>query len=352
MAMEFYILNQSLAIQGIIDTYKSAIWTRRYYKAGDFEIYAPATDENMELLQKGYFVIRVDDSKKGGIIDTVKINTDAEDGNYITASGKTLSNLLSRRIMWKQTRYSGYVEKALRRMVTDNCISPSISARTIPNLRLGAEAGITTRFQIQMTGDNIETGIGDICKTYGLGYDIEFNLASRKCEFIVYQGTDRSFNQNVNPYVIFSPDYENIIASEYSNDASTFKTTAQVAGEGQGVDRKKTSVGNNISGLSRFELFVDARDISSNSGELTEAEYMALLEQRGRDKLAETGITESVNSEVAANQTFQLGRDYFIGDIVEVINEYGIAMTPRVTEVIECQDDTGYTCIPTFSTDD
>ena len=61
---------------------------------------------------------------------------------------------------------------------------------------------------------------------------------------------------------------------------------------------------------------------------------------------------ESVDSEVAPNHTYVLGRDYFIGDVVEIINEYGIAMTPRVVEVIECQDEAGYTCIPTFATDD
>lgn len=352
MAMEFYIMNQSLVLLGVIDTYKSAIWTRRYYSAGDFELYVPASEANMDLLKEGYFIVRVDDSTKGGIIDAVKINTDAEEGNYITATGKTLSSLLSRRIMWKQTRYSGMIEKALRRMVYDHCISPEIAARAIPNLILGAEAGITLTFAIQMTGDNIGTGVGDICKTYGLGYDIEFNMEERKFEFIIYKGTDRSYNQTENPYVVFSPDYENIISSEYSNDVSAFKTTAQVAGEGEGVDRVKIAIGNTVAGLARFELFVDARDLSSNSGELTASEYRALLEQRGRDKLAELGITEKVNSEVAASQTFQLGRDYFIGDIVEIINEYGIAMTPRVTEVIECQDDTGYTCIPTFSTEE
>lgn len=352
MAMEFYILNQLLQIQGIIDTYKSAIWNSRYYTAGDFELYVPASDQNTNLLQEGYFVVRVDDTTKGGIIERVGIQTDAENGNYITATGHTLFSLLSRRIMWKQTRYSGLLEQALRRMVYDNCIAPEKTAREIPNLVLGEPLGIETTIQTQMTGDNIGTGISELCKTYGLGCDVQFDFALRKFVFILYEGTDRSYNQTDNPFVIFSPDYENIISSQYSNDISAYKTTAQVAGEGQGVDRTKTAIGDGVAGLQRFELFVDARDLSSNSGELSPAEYTALLQQRGRDKLAEAGITENVSSEVAHDQTFKLNRDYFLGDIVEIINEYGIAMTPRVTEIIECQDNTGYTCIPTFSTED
>ena len=358
MEMLFYIYNKSLSIVGVIDVYKSAIWTERYYTDGDFELYVPATSKNMNLLQKEYIVARKDTYNyrthlaKAAIIKKVQITTDAENGDYMIVTGRSISSILSRRIMWKQTRYSGRVEKAIRRMIIDNCISPSIAARTIPNLSLGEEAGITLTFQTQMTGDNIGTALTEICKSYGLGYDVELDMDEKAFIFKVYKGVDRSYSQHENPYVVFSPNFENLISSEYSNDESNYKTTAQIAGEGEGVDRVKTAIGNSISGLNRFELFVDARDLSSNNGELTSEEYQALLEQRGRDKLAEAGITESLNSEVASSQTYKLGEDYFIGDIVEVKNDFGMSMTPRVTEVIECHDDTGYTCIPTFSTED
>ena len=85
---------------------------------------------------------------------------------------------------------------------------------------------------------------------------------------------------------------------------------------------------------------------------MSRSDYLTLLQNIGYEKLAELGITESVNSEVAENETYKLNRDYFLGDVVEIVNEYGISMTPRVTEVIECQDDTGYTCIPKFTTED
>lgn len=349
MAMEFYILNKSLQVVGVIDTYKSAIWTRRYYTSGDFEIYVPATDENTELLQEGFFVVRVDDTTKCMIIDSVGIKTDSENGDYLTATGKSLSSVLSRRIMWKQTQYTGLLEMALRRMVYDNAISPDMAARTIPQLELGEVAGLTEHIQIQLTGDNIETAISDTCKSYGIGYDVLFDFDRRKFIFIIYKGTDRSFNQSENPFVIFSPDYENIISSDYVNSSAAFKNTAQVAGEGQGVDRIKTAVNNANAGLERYELFVDARDISSNSGEVSASDYITLLQRRGTEKLAELETTESVNSEVASSETFKLNTDYFLGDIVEIINEYGIGMTPRVTEVIEANDDSGYSCIPTFA---
>lgn len=352
MAMEFYILNPSLEIIGLIDTYKSAIWTGRYYTSGDFELYVPATDKNMSLLQKDNYVVRVDDTTKAAIIQRVGISTDAEEGDYITASGKSLKNILSRRIMWKQTRYTGYLEKILRQMVKDNFINADISARNMSQLELGDEIGLAYTMQKQMTGDNIETAMTEICQSYGIGFDILFDLENRKFKFVLLNGVDRSYNQSINPFVVFSPDFDNIISSDYANDKANFKNTAQVAGEGQGVDRVKIAVGNNYAGINRYELFVDARNQSSNSGELSASEYNAILQNVGVEKLAEAAITESVDSEVAANSTYKLNVDYFLGDIVEIINEYGIAMTPRVTEVIEAQDDTGYSCIPKFTTED
>lgn len=40
--------------------------------------------------------------------------------------------------------------------------------------------------------------------------------------------------------------------------------------------------------------------------------------------------------------------DYNLGDIVEVENEYGLKARVRITEVIESEDENGYTCIPKF----
>ena len=36
-----------------------------------------------------------------------------------------------------------------------------------------------------------------------------------------------------------------------------------------------------------MRLYVDARDVSSNEGEITEQEYLTLLRERGKEKLLE-----------------------------------------------------------------
>ena len=350
--MEFYILNQDLEILAVIDQYKSAIWTRRYYEAGDFELYAPATDALLEILQEGRIVARAEDTTQAGIIERLQITTDAENGNYITASGYTLQGLLNRRIVWKQTTLTGNPEKIIRRLVTENMIDTEEEKRKIPNLSLGEEIGVEGSMRIQYTGDNIQTAVQDICKEYKIGYDITLDLPNKAFIFSIYRGTDRTFGQDENPFVVFSHDFENLLTSDYAADATAAANVAQVAGEGEGTERVKVTVSNtNLGGIHRREIFVDAKDQSSNDGNLTAITYHAMLAQKGADALEEAKPIEEIDGEVEATIQYKLGRDFFLGDLVEILDQYGHERRPRVTEIIESHDDTGESIIPTFAQD-
>lgn len=47
------IYDQALQRKGVIDVYRSLIWTRKYKEAGTVELHAALTEKNLELLQKG-----------------------------------------------------------------------------------------------------------------------------------------------------------------------------------------------------------------------------------------------------------------------------------------------------------
>ncbi len=51
--------------------------------------------------------------------------------------------------------------------------------------------------------------------------------------FELYAGFDRSYDQTENPYVIFSPKFENIINSNYIESKASLKTVTLVGGEGE-----------------------------------------------------------------------------------------------------------------------
>lgn len=349
--MQFYLLDTELNIVKVIDTFKSVIWATRYYKSGDFELYIPATQEMIDLFKRDYYVVRDDDTTQAMIVEDIQITTDVEEGNYLIITGKSLKSILGRRIVWKQTIINGRVESGIRTLVTKNAVDPDEPERKIDNLILGAELGLTDKMKSQYTGNNLEEVIQGICKTYKIGYDVMLDLDEKKFIFVLYKGADRSYNQVANPYVVFSNDYENLLRTNYKTSSGNYKNVAKIAGEGEGNARKTTSVGT-ATGLNRYEMFVDARDLSTNEGEVDELTYISLLGERGWAALAETTISEGMEGEVESNHTYKLNEDYFLGDIVEVVNEYGIAMTPRVTEVIESEDDTGHYTIPTFSTNE
>ena len=58
-------------------------------------------------------------------------------------------------------------------------------------------------------------------------------------------------------------------------------------------------------------------------------------------------ITSSAG-EIIVGMSYNYKEDYNLGDIVNIVNEYGISINVRISEVIENQDDNGYTMEPTF----
>lgn len=348
--MNFYLYDTNLIRVGIIEIYTSLIWSTRYYEAGDFELYTPASAASLKALKKNYYLVRDDDLTQAMIIKNIQITTDIENGDYITITGQSLKSILNRRIIWDQTTLNGNLETMIRRLVYDNAVNPDISARAISRLILGDTIGLTETINAQYTGGNLGETLTEIGQTYGIGWDVLLDLENKKFKFVLIKGKNRTYTQNVNPRVIFSNDYENLLTTNYVYNSDEYKNVALIAGEGEGLDRRRATIGT-ASDLNRYELYVDARDISSNEGEILPTEYNDLLLARGQEALSECIILENVEGEVDTHTTYKPNIDYYLGDIVEIVNAYGLIMTPRIIEIIECIDENGYTCVPTFSTD-
>lgn len=334
--MDLYILDESLTLVAVMDSYKSLIWTTRYYSAGDFELYLPATDKALSMLKPDYYIVRQDNDRVM-MIEKIRISTDVENGNFLIVSGKSIENILHRRIVWTQTNLSGSAEQGLRRLITENIISPAIEDRKIANFKLGDLKNYTDTLTLQTTGDYLDEITKRICEQFKWGWKV--TLKNKNFIFDIYKGQNRG--------VTFSPEFDNLINLDYQMDKSGYANVALVAGEGEGVARKKQVVGSG-GGLNRRELFVDARDVSSNDEQISEADYNELLKQRGNEKLLENATTETFESEVAHNMTYHYKTDYDLGDEVTVENEYGIKAKSRIIEIIESDDDSGYKVVPTF----
>ena len=344
--MYLNILDRGFNKIAIIDDFTSLIWTKRYFECGDFEIYLRANTDTLSAFRQGTYVSR-DDDDMVCIIEKLKLDTDVENGNYLTVSGRCLKSMLDRRIVWYQTNLYGRADLALEQLISHNAINTDNGNRKFNGLSIGSTPYTDERIKKQITGDSLYSAVIGFCKPLGWGFEIV--RSGSGLVFNAYTGKDRSTSQSQNPQVIFSAAYDNLPRTNYLYSVHDYRNTARIAGEGEGIARKTAVIGNDNSDLDRYELFVDARDISSNDGEITSSEYYNLLLQRGRDKLLENSLTTNIDGEIDTTEQYVYKQDYFVGDIVSVITEYGISAKTRILEAIECEDESGYTVIPTFS---
>lgn len=352
--MEATILDTSFNIVGIVDDYQSMIWTERYSEAGDFELYGATNSTIASYCKMGYFVT-IPESNRAMIIESIEISEETDKSNKILVKGRSLEAILMRRIVWDQTILSGTVQNAVYKLLYDSILNPSDSNRAIPNfyfLQSTDEAITSLTFEsAQFTGDTIYDAIKQFADAFEIGFKIEF--INKQMIFSLFAGKDRSYSQSTNPFVVYSDDYDNIVSSDFKNNMSSYQNVALVAGEGEGSERRKVEYYTSESapsGLGRYELFVDARDISSTTdeGTLTDEEYENELRTRGDSKLAEVEEDFSFDCQIDTLNSYQYGKDYDIGDILQLIGILDIKAQMRITEFIRCTDTNGYSAYPQF----
>lgn len=265
--MDLLVLDENLDVVQIIDTYQSLIWTDRYQEAGDFELCMSMTPGLFDTIkQDRYLQSRHSDHVM--IIEKIAISSDDENGDQVTISGQSLESLLNRRIVWGLKILNGNLQEGLQTIFNENIINPSNTNRKIENFifESSTDSAITNlTIDTQYTGDNIYDIVTTICIEQGLGFKVTLS-ENKQFVFKMYKGIDRSYSQDSNPYVIFSPNFENLITSNYIESKAALKNVTLVGGEGEGAARRYTAVGN-IEGLNRREIFTDARDISSEIDE-------------------------------------------------------------------------------------
>lgn len=378
---EFYLLDNELNKKYIIDTYSSAIWAKRYNDIGDCELVISASIENFRKIKECKCIARNDDDMVCKI-KKVELQTDEENGDQLILIGNDITDILNQRIVIKQTNFNGLVEDYIRTLINDSIIKPTNADRKIKNFALANKKGFSETIREQVTYDNVGEKIQKLCKQYGWGYKVTVNNGN--FVFALYKGND------ISQYITFSHNYDNISTTDYSKDDSNIKNVALVAGEGEGVARKTVTIGNGI-GIDRHELYVDARNISSeidydelitnypngiekvinnviyyqvngtniatltknDAGEITNVQlcnniYMENLKNTGYEKMSTYTSITSFSGEIIVGMSYKYKEDYNLGDIVNIVNEYGISINVRISEIIENQDDNGYTMEPTF----
>lgn len=413
--MEIYVLNAEYEVVGMVDEYESVLWNKKYNDVGEAEIYLPASDEVILLLQKGYYLYRYDDDMFCQI-EKVKIETDVENGDYLIATAADICKLLSGRIVRGQVNsagitppvvYSGKVAEFIKKLITDNVINPPTNQtqRKISNFVFDDSnfAEFTETIDASVIADDLLQRVISTCKSYNYGFRIAYNINTQKLVFRLYKGKNKATTES-EEYVEFSPAFANIISSEFEIDASALKNVVYVGYKTTAEEFALLSLYNGTTepqGENRKEIYVDGTGTSRSityeelqaifhgnvkrnptsggatgyyyvitggeeikvatfEGEtkdgvyeekitVTDYTYLLLIRSLGRNALAENVETQSFSGEVDTIGTYEYKEDYDLGDIVKVINEYGVAAEAQITEIMESDDtDNGYAVEPKF----
>ncbi|MBU3176097.1 siphovirus ReqiPepy6 Gp37-like family protein [Clostridium estertheticum] len=347
--MDLYIFDRELNFKGIIDSFTSLRWVRRYYKSGEFELHCDLTPESLMLLERENIVWKKGD-KEAGYIEYRNITQDAEGKEILVIKGKFLTGYLNRRITWYTEIFKTTVEWAMRILVTDNCINPTDSSRIIPNLSLNPLKQFTEMIDCQTSYVNLSEELENLSNVSSLGHRISFDGNTKKLTFEVYKGLDRSVNQSINPRCIFSKEFENVIEQEYTDSLNNYKNLVLVGGIGEGNARNLVTVGSS-SGLDRFEVFNDQKGLSNvvDSVTMSDADYTLLLVGKGNETLAETKEIQTFDSKMNLNSNIKYKTDFDLGDIVTYLNKkWNVILDSRITEVEEIYEEAGESINITF----
>ena len=350
MLLDIIEKNSRLKVE-MIRTYDYVQYVDEFTGEGSFQINLPISDVALPYLVRDNYIIFEE-----GIVGIIKSIKDSQDEEMqIVVTGNLTNHILSYRSILKTERYYGTLSEVSRMLLQNNFINPEDEKRKIDFINLATDSKYipsSSNIRFCDTGNDIRKSIATTFAPYGYGFELYpvlddineddenlYNLSS--LEFRVLKPIDRTIgNIENNTPVVFAFQLSNLSRLEYEEDGSLYRSIAIVASEGVGKERTILEVGdNNLTGLDRIELYVDARDISSideNGDEITEEEFLSLMEQRGLEKLQGHKVFVSFEGNVitSGDNRYTYGVDFYKGDYVSIIDDkFGKVFNLQITSV-------------------
>ena len=361
--MDLWSFDKDLKQIHVTDVFIQLLWQENYIGGGDFELCVPAHDVSLYNYPIGGYVGFWDDVRgrtEYMMIESVKIETDVETGDYVVVTGRSLEYLLDRRVVWGLTDFSGHgFLYSVEKLVTDSIVSPYNTNRKIPDFRLKRDLYSpkydnwpNEKVYHQYTGDSVYKAVNELCTDTGTGWFVK-RTDENYFDMYFMKPVDRSYRQSSNLYVTFSEEYGNLQSSEYTDDIKPYMNAVLLGGRGEGAARFyatqwETSV--EPKGLRRREMFYNASDVKDKDGEtqLTDQQYKERLLKRGAEVLLRNRRERTFSSKLLPDNDFRFNVHYFLGDYVNVENHYGVSSICQVTGVTRSLTPDEQVVYPTF----
>lgn len=375
--MEPYTLNRGFLKQDVIDDFFSMIWTERYFGDSEVELVVPMEPELFQKLMPGTF-LGVNDSDEIMMLE----NLSTENGR-LKVTGISLMKWLNNRFVRGSTEHyfrhwiAGPMPPgvAIASTIAYMCFEDSAFLNAI--FEMGIEQpGVRDRLKIpglgikhqDLSGGDVYIAIPygplydvmrEIAVTYNLGQKITLEWANESGYFLGYSnyhGLDRTSVQSVNPMVRFSPQLDSFRDIKEVQSIEKLKTDVWVFAPNAPDDLVNPVAGANYSvapgagsGFDCRALQVFAEDISSDDVDGDSYALARAMIARADLHRIENGYIQSVDGVVVDTDQYKYGRDYNLGDIVEVQGDSGFLQAAQVMEYIRTHDATGERAYPTLS---
>lgn len=319
-----YIYDLNFNFIGTIDSFKSLIWTRKYFEAGQFQLTVPANENNIDMLKLNYIVVR-NNYTEAAIIETIEFSDDGSDED-LTISGNFLSIILNRRIVKTITNFTGSVIDGMKKLINE--MTP------FPKLTVEPNSLSSPNIQFQCSYKNVYDYIVKLAKYSGIGFRIVANVENKVFIFENFKGKDRTNSQSENERYSFSDEEFNL-----TNPSLTISTVNKinyclVGGQGEGTERVIVEVKDGTAtGFDLYESFVDAK--SSSDDNLSETDYKNALIQEG-----ENSLQDNISEFKFDVEAVDYKDKYDLGDIVDcACVKCGYYASLRITEIEEVIED-------------
>jgi hypothetical protein len=359
--VDVYILDSLLRRIEVVDSYESLIWTERFSAAGDFQMRIASSLASRSLLTEGT-QLAIKKSNRVMTVESVQDSIDADGKDILEIKGPSLEAVLSDRVAFKQNRdltnypdwiLSGPPADVCRQVFDWICRLGKLSPYdVIPFLQPGkfyADSTLpepTTSMTVSITPGYLYDLIKNICDANELGFRLVRSAASNLLYFDVYAGNDLTTRQGVLPAVVFSTAMDDLQNTTELTTVSGSKNVAYVYSPAGFEIVYGDYITSDIDGFNRRVMYVDGSSVTLDNPDISGALY-----QLGYDALRANRASQMFDGEVNQYGSFVYESDYFLGDLVEVRNKYGVISYKRVTEQIFSSDENGERSYPTLSAD-
>lgn len=355
--MEVYTLGPDNKLEEVVEHLESFIWTEKFQEYGNFEMTIQSTPGNRALYVPNRRIVQSNSTR---IMRIEYVEDSVKDGKRtLTIKGRSLESLLTERLArssttthpynWKTTRTpAAFMRNIYREMVFEGHrsvrdIYPDIDPNEVPES--GSIPEPSEAIQFEEPVQELYGLMTKLAKAYDLGFRIDWHR-SGYLMFRVYSGRDRSSLQTTNSPVLFSISLDNLTSSTHIIDSSNYRNHALVATPHGMLNVFAPNISASVSGVARRTMLVSGEALE---GTPTSVQIAAYHRKIGLEALSGARNIEAFDGEVTQFSEYQYGRDYSVGDVVELQSEMGHSTLMRVSEQIFTLDAEGYKSYPTLA---